>query len=95
MILWPCVATFQNGAIRSNVKVWSTPDRCDVYAWNVETRRVELLAHSDHPARSIDSRVHEVDVDDGTMVRVAVGDNCGCGHPLRYFNPARSSVTPG
>lgn len=91
MILWPCVATFQNGAQRTACKVFAAPDGTDVWAWNDVTKKAEVLAHSDH-GLIVDAETEGgwiVDVDDGTHVRVIVDPkDCGCSHPLKYFRPA-------
>lgn len=89
MILWPVLATFGNGAQRSGCKVFASDTGTDLWAWNPDTKKAEVLAHSDRLPTEIETSVWILDVDDGTEVRMVVdARDCGCSHPLKYFRPA-------
>lgn len=89
MLLFPCVVTFpESGSIVSVCKVYATPDGVDVWHWNADDGKAEVIAHGD--ALIEEHRdVWSLTCTDGTEARI-VSDpkDCGCGHPMKWFRPA-------
>lgn len=91
MILWPCVATFNDGSIRSPVKVFTYADRpAEVWAWRDQPRPAEAEVIATGVLISNDE-AHVYSLDGATpvgVVRIVVDPKaCGCGHPLKFFRP--------
>lgn len=89
MQLFPCLVTFtESGAIVSACKVYATPDGVDVWHWNPDLAKAEVIAHG--PRLAEEARdVWSLVCDDGTDTRIVVdARDCGCGHPLKRFRPA-------
>ncbi len=91
MILFPCLVSLPSGSQRTTCKVYYSPGAVDVWAWNDQEQKAEVIAHSDRLNET--ERNHwTIDVPDGQVSIVLDPRACGCGHPLRYFRPAAPTI---
>lgn len=73
----------------SACKVYATPDGVDVWHWNPDDQKAEVIAHGPALTRTRDANAWTMVCDDGTPLRFAVDPkDCGCSHPLKRFRPA-------